>query len=152
MNSAESEFSLKELFCSREIYRILEEYILSCSADASEALSDGNSEKEENQSKKAKARTGRAKASISVGFPNLAGFCRYLGVGTEEYRHTCEDFPDAADRISAVLEDEALNSALSPTILTAYLKKRCGYASSEPPPAEPQLTISFEHDIFEDGE
>ena len=50
----------------------------------------------------------------------------------------------------AILEDEALNSALSPTLVSAYLKKRLGYDGTEKR-ASSQLEISFEHDVFEDG-
>ena len=51
-----------------------------------------------------------------------------------------------------MLEDEALNSSLSPTLISAYLKKRLGYASdSSAESSENQLQIKFEHDIFEDG-
>ena len=53
----------------------------------------------------------------------------------------------------AVLEDEALNSDLSPTLLSAYLKRRLGYDTPARALAQKdQICISFEHDIIEDGE
>ena len=59
------------------------------------------------------------------------------------------------DRICTVLEDEALNSELSASVLTVYLKQRLGYgdtASTKPSvvPGE-QLQLVFEHDILQDG-
>ena len=63
--------------------------------------------------------------------------------------------PDLYDRICTVLEDEALNSDLSASVLTAYLKQRIW---REEPTAEKstvassdQLRLVFEHDILEDG-
>lgn len=89
-------------------------------------------------------------------FPNLAGFCRYLGCGmsaSEELRAT---YPAQYDFICAALEDEALNFSLSPTVLTAYLKQRLGYgekldAASAGSAECGQLQLIFEHDITEDG-
>ena len=53
-----------------------------------------------------------------------------------------------------VLEDEALNAELSPTVLTAYLKKRLGYGEKSEATTSAecgQLRLVFEHDILEDG-
>ena len=52
------------------------------------------------------------------------------------------------------MEDEALNaSSVSPTLITAYLKRRLGYA--EKPEASSaecgDVRVIFEHDITEDG-
>ena len=49
---------------------------------------------------------------------------------------------------------EALNAELSPTVLTAYLKKRLGYGEKSEATTSTecgQLRIVFEHDILEDG-
>ncbi len=87
-------------------------------------------------------------------FPNLAGFCRRLGEGLtflEALRHS---EPTLYDRICAILEDEALNAELSPTLLAAYLKKRLGYGEKNETASAAdcgQLRLVFEHDILEDG-
>ncbi len=89
-------------------------------------------------------------------FPNLAGFCRFLKMGTEDLLSLSEDFPDILTYLYAVFEDEALNASVSPSLTTAYLKRRLGYEKALPeregtavalsPP-----TVCFEHDIFRDG-
>lgn len=86
--------------------------------------------------------------------PNLAGFCRWLGCGVSELDALRTAHPEVADYLGAVMEDEALNaSAVSPTLLTAYLKRRLGYAEKpEVSSAEcGSVHVVFEHDITEDG-
>ncbi|MBQ8431383.1 MAG: hypothetical protein IJX28_00715 [Clostridia bacterium] len=88
-------------------------------------------------------------------FPNLAGFCRWLGCGRTEIDALQSTNPLLYDRICTVLEDEALNSELSASILTVYLKQRLGYgepstAKTSAPQGE-QLQLVFEHDILQDG-
>ena len=88
-------------------------------------------------------------------FPNLAGFCRHLGLGLDEFEDSLRDSPHVYGAICAVFEDEALNSPLSATVITAYLKRRLGYAQK----AETKQTsfdlsevkLVFDHDVFEDG-
>ena len=88
-------------------------------------------------------------------FPNLAGFCRWLGCGLSELDSLRISFPDAHDYLCAVMEDEALNNAaLSPTLATAYLKRRLGYAERSEGVSEAtcgEMRVIFEHDISEDG-
>ncbi len=89
-------------------------------------------------------------------FPNLAGFCRFLKIGTEDLLAFSEEYPDAVAYILAVFEDEALNSSVSPTLLTAYLKRRLGYdrepdRKERPLPSDTLPVIRFEHDVFGDG-
>lgn len=86
-------------------------------------------------------------------FPNLAGFCRWLGCGTEEFAKLEKLHPRLCDRILAILEDEALNSQLSSSTLNAYLKQRLWREEDERTEvnADPQLRLIFEHDILEDG-
>jgi hypothetical protein len=147
MNSTEG--SLKELCATRQICECLEDYLLFCASSESEertlednVCSDG----------KNKCKTGR-KAKSSACFPNVAGFCRFLGVGTGELEKLASEYPDEYGKILAVLEDEALNSGLSATLLSAYLKKRLGYDMPQKNHSEStQLEISFEHNIMEDGE
>lgn len=88
-------------------------------------------------------------------FPNLAGFCRHLGIGIEVLEEALKDDPRIYGVICAVFEDEALNSELSPTVVTTYLKQRLGYGEKvEPKRAAlelPEVKLVFDHDIFEDG-
>lgn len=95
----------------------------------------------------------RKKAAIP--FPNLAGFCRYMGWGGGDMELLKKSAPELYDRICTVLEDEALNSDLSASVLTAYLKQRIWRAepSTEKSAVDQgdQLRLIFEHDILEDG-
>ena len=88
-------------------------------------------------------------------FPNLAGFCRFLRMGTEDFAAVMKEYPTECAYIVTALEDEALNAAISPTLLNAYLKRWLGYErrdcreeaiSPDGPP-----TICFEHDVYRDG-
>ncbi len=126
----------------RNIYdRLLTKYIDSCRP---------SSEEEDTRSSRVtKKNEGR--------FPNLAGFCRFLRMGTEDLIELSEEFPAQVAYIYAVLEDEALNSSVSPTLLTAYLKRRLGYdrngeRGERSPCSEALPMIQFEHDIYGDGE
>ncbi len=86
-------------------------------------------------------------------FPNLAGFCRYFRIGESEYNALAEKYPLEFEYLSAVFEDEALNSDISPTVISAYLKRRLGYERRCVGEVhEGQLKIVFDHDIVEDGE
>lgn len=92
----------------------------------------------------------------SVGsFPNLAGFCRFLGVGTADSDRLRNAYPDLFDRVATVLEDEALNAVLSPAVLAAYLKRRLNYGDKADEiltdAACGEVRLVFEHDIGEDG-
>ena len=88
-------------------------------------------------------------------FPNLAGFCRHLGLGLDEFRDSLKGSPHAYGAICAIFEDEALNSPLSATVITAYLKKRLGYAEKEEIKQTSfdlsEVKLVFDHDVFEDG-
>lgn len=115
--------------------RLLEAYIQSCHESSDELSSDT-----------------RRTAKVTRRLPNLAGFCRYLAIGTEDFRRIADEFPDEIAPLFAILEDEALNSSLPPAVLSAYLKRRLGYdREDEELPNEP-LQICFEHDILRDGE
>ena len=115
------------------IINLLEQYVISCNT---ESLKDNS----------------KTSSKSKQGFPNLAGFCRFIKVSTSELESFGRENPEVYGRILAVLEDEALNSKLSPTILSAYMKKRLNYDRSSPIESNTQLEIKFEHDIFEDGE
>ena len=88
-------------------------------------------------------------------FPNLAGFCRYLGIGVEALEEGFREHPESYGALCAVFEDEALNSELSPTVINAYLKQRLGYGERIPEKRAsfdlPEVKLVFDHDIFEDG-
>ena len=129
--------SLLEYACRKGfLHTLAEEYIIFCAESAPE-----DSQDEKKRDKKKKKR-----------FPNVAGFCRYFRVGEAEYACLCAKYPTEFDRLSAVFEDEALNSEVSPTILSAYLKKRLGYEKSGGAEVcDGQLRVIFDHDIMEDG-
>ena len=99
--------------------------------------------------------TDTASKKKSEIFPNLAGFCRWLGCGVNSAEKMRKSHPELYDRVCAALEDEALNSSLSPTVLSAYLKQRLGYGEKAEAPTSQaecgQLRLIFEHDIEEDG-
>ena len=85
-------------------------------------------------------------------FPNLAGFCRFCGMGESGLAAMAEKYPAEYDFIISTLEDEALNSAKTATLIAAYLKCRFGYgARVSQKPDDRRITLHFEHDILEDG-
>lgn len=147
MNSAQG--SLEKLCENGRLEEMLERYLELCASQPSE---DGEVSSEESKSKRS-SRSRTAEQS-RASFPNLAGFCRYLGVGTGELESLAAEYPSEHGKILAVLEDEALNSGLSATLISAYLKKRLGYDSAPRASADndKQLQIRFEHDILKDGE
>ena len=123
---------------SERLLSLAEEYIASC-----------NPQKEEtNDAKQRKKSDGR--------FPNVAGFCRFMGIGQTEYTRLSRKYPDEFEKLFCVFEDEALNSEISPTLLGAYLKRRLGYDESQKSQKSDvdvgQLKLVFEHDILADGE
>ena len=65
-----------------------------------------------------------------------------------------ERYPEYADWLCACFEDEALNAVSSPTIVTAYLKRRLGYDKEliADDGKGGALEVRFEHDVWEDGE
>ena len=88
-------------------------------------------------------------------FPNLAGFCRYCCLGTGELKSFRDEYPREYDLMCSALEDEALNSDLSATLVGAYLKNHFGYGekSSDRTKVESgDVKLVFEHDIMADGE
>ena len=90
-------------------------------------------------------------------FPNMAGYCRYLGVGVEQFCLSMKERQEEYDMLCAMFEDEALNSGLSATLIAAYLKKHLGYGEKTDTASKSsmeldQVKLVFEHDIYEDGE
>ncbi|MBQ7337120.1 MAG: hypothetical protein IJW40_01565 [Clostridia bacterium] len=90
-------------------------------------------------------------------FPNLAGFCRYLGVGMRTFCSVGEEYPAIYDAVMTQLEDEALNSKKLPAdsamLTAAYLKRRLGYdgeAVAGKRSGE-EVRVVFEHDLEQAG-
>ena len=133
MNSAKKP---PEALNGGKIRILLEEYLRNCHTDNNQGSPQESKRKKDNETV----------------FPNLAGFCRFIGIGTSELEDFGRENPCEYGKILAVLEDEALNSTISPTLVSAYLKKRLGYDGTKPQESSAQLEIKFEHDIFEDGE
>ena len=90
-------------------------------------------------------------------FANMAGFCRYLGMGVEQFCLSMKERQEEYDALCAMFEDEALNSGLSATLISAYLKRHLGYGEKSEAAGKStmeleQIKLVFEHDIYEDGE
>ena len=127
---------LCEICESGALWETVDAYLAECKSDATAAMSD--------VSKKAKR---------TVKFPNLAGLCRYALTGTRDLAELKSAHPAEYDRLLAIFEDEALNSELSPTLLSSYVKHRIMKADEkEAQSAESEVRYCFEHDIFADGE
>lgn len=132
----ESESSLEYACRNGFAHKLVEEYVNYC-------YSFGCTPKNEKTAQKTRKQR----------FPNLAGFCRYFGIGDTEYKSLKNKYPKEFERINWVFEDEALNAEVSPTIVSAYLKRRLGYEkSNESEIIDGELKVIFEHDIMEDGE
>ena len=119
---------------NQNVHVLLEHYIQSCFESSDEPP----------EPKKKNKRYAR--------FPNLAGFCRQMRIGSRELERLAEEYPEQIDRIYLSLEDEALNSGLAPALLSAYLKRRLGYERDFDKAGEPSVSVCFEHDIYGDGE
>jgi hypothetical protein len=86
---------------------------------------------------------------------NVAGFCRYIGVGVDDFDTLAKTDPETYSTLCAVFEDEAFNSAMSPSILSVYLKLRLGYDGETRGGSVAdtgQLRLVFDHDAYADGE
>ncbi len=134
----------KKFSCDKKklnITDLVEKYVLHCLV--SEAESD-ESEKSKQEKKSKKSR-----------FPNLAGFCRYYGLTKSYIEELKKTKPLQYESLCMIFEDEALNSELSATVLTAYLKRHLGYAEkvkSERSLCEDEKTVLvFDHDIEDAG-
>ncbi len=125
--------------------KLAEQYIIFCHA------SKNKGEEKENESTSKKKKSGDSPTR----FPNVAGFCRYFGIGHKAYERLSKKYPEEFEKLSAILEDEALNSEISASVLTAYLKKRLGYSDTERKDESEvetgQIRLVFDHDILSDG-
>ena len=129
--------------CERgRLLQLAEKYVLWCDMAAQ------NTKEEGNEAKKQKRKSAR--------LPNVAGFCRFLGIGASEYASLSKSYPDEFEKVECLFEDEALNSEVSPTLLGVYLKRRLGYDESTKIQKNDvdvgALKLIFEHDILADGE
>ena len=123
--------SLKRICRRGELLSLAEEYVKECELAESRGGKKGG---------------GR--------FPNLAGFCRRLGIGVSSIKLLEGEYPEQYGALLSLLEDEALNSAQSATILSAYMKEHLGFGEKKEGGATlpvGDLKIVFEHDIVEDG-
>lgn len=138
MNLNSDEDFILNACTENKLYDVFEEYLNEC-------LNSPHCESSEEKSK--------AKTRPKQTFPNLAGFCRYLKISIEDFEKLSNKYPSQWGRILTALEDEALNSDASPSLISAYLKKRLNYegASQSSNKSSSQMQIFFEHDIFEDG-
>ena len=145
MNKKEGIDLLKTACESCELDKLAENYIIFC--HTSEEKREETEREGTQKKKKSSEPTSR--------FPNVAGFCRYLGIGHKEYERLSNKYPEEFEKLSAILEDEALNSEISASVLTAYLKKRLGYAdtdgSNKNEVEAGQIRLVFDHDILADG-
>ena len=87
--------------------------------------------------------------------PNVAGFCRFIGSTLSDFERLRSTRPEVHGALCAALEDEALNSEMSASILSVYLKLRLGYAGENEEASRVtdtgQLRLIFDHDAYEDG-
>lgn len=88
--------------------------------------------------------------------PNVAGFCRFLGATLSDFDRLRKTRPDHHGALCAALEDEALNSGMTATILSIYLKYRLGYTGEKDEEGgvtdSGQIRLIFDHDAYRDGE
>lgn len=87
-------------------------------------------------------------------FPNISGFCRFCGIGACELAEMKRLYPEHYSSLCSIFEDEALNSELSATVLSSYLKKHLDFSENDPSVSEVnagELRLIFEHDIEKDG-
>ena len=122
---------LEKLADEKEIDTVLGNYILSCRQEP----------------------CGNPKSAGRI--PNVAGFCRTLGATLSDFDRLKSTRPEIHGAICAALEDEALNSQMTATILSIYLKHRLGYSEEKKESASVtdsgQLRLIFDHDAYEDG-
>ncbi len=99
-----------------------------------------------------RAPSGTAKASSRL--PNIAGFCRQFGLRRDDLQRLKKERPDLYDYLTFTMEDEALNSGASATLVGAYMKQRLGYGDRDETVTVAnggEMRLIFEHDIEKDG-
>ena len=78
-------------------------------------------------------------------FPNIAGFCRFCGCSVGELQRLKKSSPEDHEALMVYLEDAALNSGATATLVNMYLRQY-GFWSA-PIPDE----ITCDHDMEADG-
>ena len=74
-------------------------------------------------------------------FPNVCGYCRYMGIGINKLKEELKEEDALSDRIATVLEDAAINSDPSAGTLSHCIKLVDGIRGSE----TGTLTVIFSH-------
>lgn len=153
---------LESKYSGADLFLLAQQYIIDCRKGFAMCDSQGRGEKarvEGGIPEKAgsERKSGkRGEKGESGRFPNIAGFCRYLGISARKYLELTELYPEETGCISAAFEDEALNSEIAPTLIGAYLKIRLGYSEARSDKKTEgdagELKLVFEHDIMADGE
>lgn len=113
---------------TQRLYHALAEYIRRCnekSAGEPPRSAGGGSREKESKDSLARAdelSLGAVACDGEKSFPNVCGFCRFIGKGTRELIETLSNDKETADRILTVFEDEAFRSGASSAVMTQYLK------------------------------
>jgi len=84
--------------------------------------------------------------------PNMAGFFRWMGLSASARDHFKGSYPQIYRTVKMIFEDEALNSPLPPSIVSAYMKQFFSSEDVTPEDSSRGITLVFEHDIERDGE
>lgn len=99
------------------------------------------------------AEDGGSARSRGGRFANMAGFARALGVGVADIMALGAKYPEQYRAVLAMLEDEALNSDKSATLIASYFKGRLELGErADAERSAPKMTVVFEHDVLSDGE
>ncbi len=77
--------------------------------------------------------------------PNIAGFCRYIGASPDELQALKKTHPDDHAAVMTYLEDAALNSGATASLVNMYLRQY-GFWSA---PVADEFTC--DHDMDADG-
>ena len=124
--------ALEEAADNGSIVKLFDEYLALCQAEGAD---------------------GKRKNAGRI--PNVAGFCRFTHSTLSDFERLRHTRPEVHGALCAALEDEALNSEMSASILSVYLKLRLGYAGETEEVSRVtdtgQLRLIFDHDAYEDG-
>ena len=84
--------------------------------------------------------------------PNISGFFRWLKLSAAARDHFKSAHRDEYRTVKMIFEDEALNSPLPPSIVSAYMKQFFSCEPDDETESKGGITLTFEHDIERDGE
>lgn len=82
--------------------------------------------------------------------PNFAGFFRWLRLSADARDHFMEAHEGEYRTLMMILEDEAWNSSLPPSIVSNYIKQY--FSDDDKGGTQCEMTLTFAHDITKDGE